>query len=306
MDKGFELRTIVPELRVGKDEFAEIKELFSDFFEKLEKEKKLLNKYVHKQGYKSLYYHYNSFNAHGKPKRIALLTKDYEIILHDTIIAVALYRLVIDPYSVLMLNDDIVVRMPDLIAESFSKSFIEKYISYEYVERYKKSRLYKGYYDYFKKLPLQNEAVYGLIHWQLFERKDCNLIKEQCNLLSLHDMEAVDLFMLSPKIGSIIIDGCINYSSETKLQDTSLTIGEAYYAEIFEGQKNYNVVYNGDYISRFPLNGSMTYLKHCDVFAKEEIDKIHALCDHYTKLFTEANDYLKFLMDNVLLTKDKV
>lgn len=306
LDKGFELRTIVPELRVGKEEFAEIKELFSDFFEKLEKEKKLLNKYVHKQGYKSLYYHYNSFNAHGKPKRIALLTKDYEIILHDTIIAVALYRLVIDPYPVLMLNDDIVVRMPDLIAESFSKSFIEKYISYEYVERYKKSRLYKGYYDYFKKLPLQNEAVYGLIHWQLFERKDCNLIKEQCNLLSLYDMEAVDLFMLSPKIGSIIIDGCINYSSETKLQDTSLTIGEAYYAEIFEGQKDYNVVYNGDYISRFPLNGCMTYLKHCDVFAKEEIDKIHALCDHYTKLFTEANDYLKFLMDNVLLTKDKV
>ena len=143
MDKGFELRTIVPELRVGKEEFAEIKELFSDFFEKLEKEKKLMNKYVHKQGYKSLYYHYNSFNAHGKPKRIALLTKDYEIILHDTITTVALYRLVIDPYPVLMLDDDIVTRMPDLIAESFSRSFVEKYISDEYVERYKESRLYK-------------------------------------------------------------------------------------------------------------------------------------------------------------------
>ena len=50
----------------------------------------------------------------------------------------------------------------------------------------------------------------------------------------------------------------------------------------------------------------MTYLKHCDVFAKEEIDKIHVLCERYTKLFTEANDYLKFLMDDVLLTKGKV
>ena len=40
LEKGFELRTIVPELKVGKEEFAEIKELFSDFFERIEKEKK--------------------------------------------------------------------------------------------------------------------------------------------------------------------------------------------------------------------------------------------------------------------------
>ena len=112
-------------------------------------------------------------------------------------------------------------------------------------------------------------------------------------------MEAVDLIMLSPKIGSIIIDGCINYSSETKLQDTSLAIGEACYTEIFEGQKDFNVAYKGDYISRFPLNGTLTYLKHCDVFTKEEIDKIHFLCEHYTKLFTEANDCPEFLMDDV-------
>ena len=296
LEKGFELRTIVPELKVGKEEFAEIKELFSDFFEQIEKEKKLMNKYVHKQGFKSLYYHYNGINAYGRPERITSLTKDYETILHDTITAVALYRLVIDPFPILMLDEDIIKRMPDLMTESFSSSFVEKYISEVYLERYKQSKIYKGYYDYFKALPVQNEAVYSLIHWQLFERKDYNLIREQQELLTLHDMEAVDLFMLSPKIGTIIIDGCINYSSETKLKDTSLVIGEACYADIFEGQKDYNVAYKGDYISRFPLNDSMTYFKHSDVLAKEEIDKISALCEHYTKVFTETNDYLKGMM----------
>lgn len=299
LEKGFELRTIVPELKVGKEEFAEIKDLFSDFFEQIEKEKKLMNKYVHKQGFKSLYYHYNGINAHGKPERIALLTKDFETILHDTITAVALYRLVIDPYPILMLDDDIVNRMPDLMVESFPRSFVEKYISDEFVERYKDSKLYKGFYDYFKAQPSQNEAVYALIHWQLFERKDYNQIKGQQELLTLHDMEAVDLFMLSPKIGTIIIDGCIHYSSETKLKDTSLVIGEAYYAEIFEGQNDYNVAHKGDYISRFPLNDSMTYLKHCDEFSKEDIDKISAMCEHYTKVFTEANDYLKEMAERL-------
>ena len=305
LEKGFELKTIVPELNVGKEEFAEIKELFSDFFDRIAEEKKLMNKYVHKQGYKSLYFHYNSFNSQGKTERISSLTKDFETTLHDTITAVALYRLVIDPYPILMLDDDIVTRMPDLMAESFSKRFVEKYISEEYVERYKKSEIYQGYYDYFKAQPSQNEAVYALIHWQLFERKDYNQVKEQQELLSLHDMEAVDLFMCSPKIGSVIIDGCMNYSSETQLKDSSLVIGEAYYEDVFEGQADYNVAYRGDYISRFHLNDSMTYVKHNDVLEKEELSKILELCEHYTKLFTDVNEHLKELMAQINVSNEE-
>lgn len=161
------------------------------------------------------------------------------------------------------------------------------------------SGIYQGYYDYFKALPSQNEAVYALIHWQLFERKDYNQVKEQNDLLSLHDMEAVDLFMCSLKIGAVIIDGCINYNSETKLKDSSLAIGEAYYEEIFNGQDEYNVAYKGDYISRFRLNDGMTYLKHNDVLEKNEIAGILKLCEHYTKVFVEANECLKEMMEKI-------
>lgn len=290
LDKGYELHTIVPELQVGKEEFAEIKELFSDFFKRIKKEKTLMNKYVHKQGDNSLYCHYNDFNAYGKPERITLLTKDFETILHDTITAVALYRLVIDPLPVLMLDDDIVTKMPDLMAEPFSSTFVEKYIPEEFIERYKESKIYKGYYDYFKTLPAQNDAVYNLIHFDFFERKNYNQIKEQRDLLSLRDMEAVDLFIMSTKIGSIVIDGCIPYSSETKLKDTSLDIGETYYSEIFEGHGDYNVAFKGDYISRFYLNDSMTYLKHIAVLAKGEIDQISDLCECYTKIFVLSKE----------------
>lgn len=304
LEKGFELKTIVPELKDGKEEFADIKELFSDFFDRIAEEKKLMNKYVHKQGYKSLYFHYNSFNSQGKTERISSLTKDFETILHDTITAVALYRLVIDPYPILMLDEDIVTRMPDLMAESFSKRFVEKYISDEYVERYKKSKIYKGFYDYFKSQPSQNEAVYALIHWQLFERKDYNQVKEQKDLLSMHDMEAVDIFMCSHKIGSVIIDGCMSYSSETQLKDSSLVIGEAYYENIFEGQADYNVAYKGDYISRFHLNDSMTYIKHNDVLEKEEIASILGLCEHYRKLFADVNEHLNEMVAQMIASKE--
>lgn len=296
LENGFELGTMVPELNSRKEEFAEIKDLFSDFFEKIKNDKILMNKYVHKQGYKSLYFHYNSIYVNSKPERITSLTNDFISILHDTIAAVAIYRLVIDPYPILMHDEDIVSRMPDLMAEPFPKSFIEKYISDEYLERYKKSKIYKGYYEYFKAKPVQNEAVYALIHWQIFARKDYNLIMEQKELLSLHDKEAVDLIMSSLKIGSVIIDGCIDYSSETKLKDSSLIIGDAYYSKIFEGQKDYNVVHKNDYISRFNLNDSMTYIKHNNVLEEEEIKRISGLCEHYTMQFKRVNELLKNIM----------
>lgn len=305
LEKGFELRTIVPELKLGKEEFAEIKELFSDFFEKIDKEKKKMNKYVHKQGFKSLYFHYNSFSAHGKPERLTALVRDFETILHDTITAVALYRLVIDPFPILMLDEDIVSRMPDLIAEPFPAAFVDKYISEEYVKRYKKSNIYKGFYDYFKERPAQNDAVYALTHWQLFNRKDYDRIKEQQELLTLCDREAVALFMSSLKIGSIIIDGCIDYSSETRLKDTSLVIDDTYYAKIFEGHGNYNVSYKGDYISRCLLNESITYLKHDKIFSEEEIERISVLCKDYTKRYKRINEPFRKIIEQLSGSKEE-
>ena len=40
----------------------------------------------------------------------------------------------------------------------------------------------------------------------------------------------------------------------------------------------------------------MTYLKHCDSLESSELDKITSLCELYTKVFTEANDYQKGVM----------
>lgn len=298
LEGGFELKTMVPALKLGKEEYADIRLLFNDFFTKLAEDKKLMNKYVHKQGLKSLYFHYNSINASGKPERVEKLTADFEMILHDAITAVAIYRLIIDPYPILMLDDNISRRMPDIMAENFPVDFVEKYLPDDYVDRYKQSEIYKGYYDYFASQPLQNEAVYALLHWQCFERKDYGDVVEQVELLSLHDRAAVALFMLSQKIATILIDGCISYSCETKIEDPSMVIGSAYYEKIFKDQ-DYNVEYKGDYISRIHLNDEMTYILHVEPFTKEEIDEMEHSCKVFTKLYSEANEQMKALIDSI-------
>lgn len=279
LEKGFELRTMIPTLKEETTEFAQIKDVFSDFFSKIEQEKKLMNKYVHKQGYKSLYYHYSSFNAHNRPERIKALTIDFETMLRDAITAVALYRLAIDPYPILMLDEDIVQRTPDLIAESFSMSFIKKYIPKDYIERYKNTDLYKGVYKYFASLPRQNDAVYALLHWQYFERKDFDEVLKQKDLLSIYDKIAISLFMVSKKIGKVQIDECLDYNCESKLKDTGMRVGRSYYEEVFKGELDWSVPHLGDYISRCKLNDFWTYIFHIQPLEREEIENIFAMCE---------------------------
>ena len=298
LDVGFELKAMVPALKLGKEEYADIRALFDDFFQKLAQAKKRINKYVHKQGFRSLYYHYNSINAFGRPERTAKLTSDFETMLHDAITAVAIYRLVIDPYPILMLDDNISRRMPDIMAENFPMDFIEKYLPDDYVERYKQSKIYKGYYDYFVSRPLQNDAVHALLHWQCFSREDFDDVIEQIELLSIHDREAIALFMLSLKIATVIIDGCISYSCETKLKDSSTVIGRAYYEKIFEG-RDYNVEHKGDYISRVYLNDGMTYIFHVEPFTDEDIENIETVCKQFVELYAETNAKIKAFMDNM-------
>lgn len=43
----------------------------------------------------------------------------------------------------------------------------------------------------------------------------------------------------------------------------------------------------------------MTYLKHNDVLEKDEIAGILKLCEQYTKMFVEANEYLKEMMEKI-------
>ena len=90
--------------------------------------------------------------------------------------------------------------------------------------------------------------------------------------------------------------GCIDYHCETKLKDASLTVGDAYYAKVFEGKEDFNVAHKGDYISRVLLNDSMTYLKHNAVLDEDEMSRIVGLCKQYTSLFAEANERLQEMM----------
>lgn len=88
-----------------------------------------------------------------------MIQTDYERILCDCIGAVAVYRLSLDAFPVVLADDDLVLRSPDLITQPFSPDFISKYIGYDVIEGYKQIQIYKDTVSWLLSQPKQRFLV---------------------------------------------------------------------------------------------------------------------------------------------------
>lgn len=88
-----------------------------------------------------------------------MIQTDYERILCDCIGAVAVYRLSLDAFPVVLADDDLVLRSPDLITQPFSPDFISKYIGYDVIGGYKQIQIYKDTVSWLLSQPKQRFLV---------------------------------------------------------------------------------------------------------------------------------------------------
>ena len=126
LERGFENGRMVKWLVDNQDTFAQMKVLMAPFFDRIRRDQLVMNKYVHKQGYQSFYLKQRNETELSDWKN--MIQTDYERILCDCIGAVAVYRLSLDAFPVVLADDDLVLRSPDLITQPFSPDFISKYI----------------------------------------------------------------------------------------------------------------------------------------------------------------------------------
>ncbi|NCT74901.1 MAG: hypothetical protein GXC78_10235 [Chitinophagaceae bacterium] len=112
---------MIKELEKRETVFAEMKDKMSDYFLEVDLVKQKLNKYVHKQGFDKFY-----ISRAKSPKRDNLskkLTGEFENYLTKTIGAIAVLRLAVDPFPVLLMDDDIYNRTEQLMTEKYTNDF---------------------------------------------------------------------------------------------------------------------------------------------------------------------------------------
>lgn len=294
-EKGFEKAAMIQELKKEDPDYKNIKEELSFYFNELRETQLEIDKYVHKQGF-TTFYTYHGRTADYHTKHIRKLQCDFERYLKECIGAVAIYRLVIDPLPLLLMDEDIEMRTPDFITEPFGARFIENYIPEDVVKAYKQTEIYKGYYDDLSKREKQNDAVYALIHWSSINREKLEDYSNQAHLLSFHDKLALIITILSPKVTNCyLMNGCLWYHTENESQRgrLSITFGNDYFQQFFHDDSNYNLPFENVFISKCLAFGETHYFEHNTPLVQQEIALIENSVFELNKNYEETNKRLQ-------------
>lgn len=273
LESGFEKGRMLNFLRENEAVFKDVREKMDIFFQKIRGTTMAIDKYVHKQGFKTFYSARKSFDGQKKYHNKELLF-DFEEYLKDCIGAVAIYRLAIDPLPVLLMDYNVYRKVRPMMAEPFSDEFIERYIGNVHIETYKTTEIYKDYYNYFNNLEMQNDAITNVIHNQFVDRTELEEILKQIHLLDVSERIAVAVISISDKITRVYTDsGCQWYFSNTKSQrkDQSILLGLNCYDEFFISGEDFNNPFKGIYISRCNIEKDTIYLEHNELFVEQEI-----------------------------------
>jgi len=301
LEKGFESGNMARYLADNEPTFKEVREKLCDYFDNLHELKKQIDKYVHKQGYKSFHISFQRVCGDLLIQKEKALLKLFEKSLRACIGAVAIYRLIIDPMPLVLSDENLMMRSGDFITEPYSIKFITEYIGEDIVEKLKTTQTYSDIESWLLANEKQNPTTFTLIHYQGFNRADFLELSSQLHLCSFYDRIAVGLFMCSTKISQVFLDGIFWYWSEVKSNRIGGPVmGASYYEDLFKNfSGDCNLQYDNVFISRFTLLDKNHYVEHNEDLSAEEISIINVLFSELRVLWQKNEDEIQGWLDSL-------
>ena len=253
--------------------FQDFKLNLEHYFRQLESTKKKLNKFVHKQGYDKFYVSRNHPLNSSKSRKYFI--EEFESHLKTCIGAIAVFRLVIDPFPILLNDEEIYHRTDDLMTRAYSDEFIEKYIGNDAVECYKKTEIYKGHYDYFISQEEKDECVTSIVKDQYIDIDKIDEILIQKHLISDSDLFAVLLCKTSYKVARIYTsDGFIPYFTNRNTVRKKMSWDSRDFKRFEECIPPSNIPYDEAFITYIFLKEKGYFIEHNEPFNNDEIERI--------------------------------
>lgn len=257
--------------------FVDFKEKMNDYFEYSNEYIETINKYVHKQGTDKLYT-VKKWYDHRKKLDEEYYFNRFEKYLKFTIGHIAIMRLSIDPFPIILMDEKLYLKTMDTITEPYSQEFLDKYIDKKYIEKYKETELYKGYESYFEKMEEQSIEISNIIKEFFVDISKYNEILKQFHLLNKHQQIIVEIFKISCKISNIYFNGCpISYFSNTQSKKKAFNYNSKQFEEFSKSNYRINMNYEEVYMSVFNIGNDEYFVEHNETLNEIEIQEIENL-----------------------------
>ncbi|CAH0308942.1 hypothetical protein SRABI96_04903 [Peribacillus sp. Bi96] len=253
--------------------FSDVKEKMTDFFDEMERTKKHLNKYVHKQGFNTFYVSRNHFL--NKERNQTPIIEEFEFFLERCISAITVFRLCIDPLPVLLMDEEIYSRTEVFMTDAFSIEYIEKYVGINNIEKYKQTNIYKGAYDYFIKFEKRLPAVLDVTKNRYIDKRKIDGILSQTHILRNIEIQAVVIAMMSEKVTRIMLSDFTIEFFFTNTESVRKGMGLSSEKHLELRNRNMTVLnfpIDNAFISSINVGGDNFFIEHNQEFDFEEFE----------------------------------
>ncbi len=275
-----------------KKNYHEIKNAFKDLFDSIESVKNKVNKVVHKQGFDKFYtFLFVDRRKNGLTEK---LTNQYVECLEKIIAVIAVMRLIIDPFPILLADEEIYHRTGDLLTESFSDEFIGKYFDKKELELYKQTEMFVGYRESLMNCEKQCDAVSNLRKYNIVDCKCFDQITKQMDLLTIDEKIVVLSCMRVEKIVAVYnYSALFPYMTDRYNHKDSFSVSSKDFEKFKCSAQRYNQEYKGhdSLISYFVLDSCVLkqdyFMEHYEELEKDEIAAIQVLIVEFVDRINE-------------------
>ncbi|WP_149428083.1 teicoplanin resistance protein VanZ [Exiguobacterium acetylicum] len=261
-------------LENNKAVFLDVKKNMVCYFESIENTKKYLNKHVHKQGFNTFYV--SRSHLLNTDRDYKLTIQEFEKNLISCIGAVVVFRLCLDPFPILLMDEEIYSRTETLMSDAFSMEFITKYIGMDNIENYKKTNIYKEAYDYFITLEKMLPSVLNIKKSSYIDRNNLQEILSQVHLLSETEIQVVVISKVSDKFTRIMLSDFPNTLYFTNIISNRLNFGFSVndFLKLQKKIDTFNVSLDNIFISSLNIKENKFLVEHNQEFTFEEFEEL--------------------------------
>lgn len=241
---------------------------------------KKLNKNVHKIGFDNFYGIRKSYDDDFHKKQLV----KFENNLISSIRIVAIMRLVIDPFPLLLADEEIYYRSPNILTYPFNERLLEV-IGEKSIAEFKNTDVYKSYQGELMKLEKRNQEVNDVVMANYIDLNNLDNIYVQKHLLDSHELKYVNIASCSDKIILIISDnGFSRYNTSSNNHEILCNHTDI---NLKDASERFNIKYDSIFVSIlehskdeiYEVAGRVNYIYifHLKKFSKLEISKLNSL-----------------------------
>lgn len=190
--------------------YREVRDAIPEFFDERKAALKRVNKYIHRQGFRT-FYTFSPVDADRHVRRMDAMAGEFHSFIMGAVAEIIMLRLSVDPYPMLLRDPDVMYRIRNIsFSKPLSDDVVGVFLTPKIVDAYRSTGFYGDEAARFRGNEPFNKAAYNLFNFGIYSRAEGNDVRRQFQLLTVSDRVAALVFDMLPDATYLVANSGFN------------------------------------------------------------------------------------------------